>query len=83
MFKFRNPVSGFTAGSLFVVMAILMVIAVISRVLITDDIQPRSMFARLLISVFITGALASILIEFMGIRLLGPGIQKPFVNSPG
>jgi antibiotic biosynthesis monooxygenase (ABM) superfamily enzyme len=52
-----------TPAALFIVMAILYIMAVASQVFSSDFLQTSSVFSSLLISTLVSGALASVVIE--------------------
>jgi antibiotic biosynthesis monooxygenase (ABM) superfamily enzyme len=52
-----------TPAALFIVMAILYILAVASQVFSSDFLQTSSVFSSLLISTLVSGALASVVIE--------------------
>lgn len=57
-------------ASLFVVMAILFVMAVAAEVFVVDFMKPSSLFGYLIVTTLITGILASAIIEKVNAKIL-------------
>ena len=57
-------------ASLFIVIAILFVMAVAAEVFIDDFMKPSSLFGYLTISTLITGVLATAIVEKINVKIL-------------
>lgn len=60
-----------TAANLFIVVAVLFVMAVASEVFIDDFLHPRSLFVYLLLTALISGLTATAVVERLGAKVLG------------
>jgi len=56
--------------SLFIIMAILFVMAVASEVFVDDIMKPSSLFGYLIITTLITGILATVIVEKVNAKIL-------------
>ena len=60
-----------TLSSLFVVVAILFIMAVAAQVFVDDLLHPSSVFGYLFVTTLITGVLASAITEKINMRITG------------
>lgn len=63
--------SGYSAGALLAVFAILLVMATASDIFVRDDLRPGTNYLSIIANTLLAGIGASYLIEYMGIHLLG------------
>lgn len=57
-------------ASLFIVVAILFIMAVAAEVIVDDFMKPPSLFSYLIITTMITGVLASVIVEKINAKIL-------------
>lgn len=60
-----------TVADLFIVMAILFIMAVAAEVFIDDFLHPQSLFTYLLLTALISGLAATAAVEKLGAKVLG------------
>jgi hypothetical protein len=59
-----------TLGALFVVTALLLIVAAAGEIVIDDLVRPRSLFAYLLITTVTSGILGSVILEVADAKIL-------------
>ena len=57
-------------AAIFIVMAIMFIMAVASKILINNFLQPASLFGRLLLTALIGGMIGSVLVEKVDANML-------------
>ncbi len=62
--------SGYTFGAFCIMMTLLMIISVAGEIVTEQDFHPHSRFQSLLMNTIVAGGVASIIVEWLDLRLL-------------